>query len=118
RRVEEVARAVEGSRVLVVARDESARRLDRRLGPRRRGRAENEREASKMAGSHRRALYRRERGPSILTPSEASAILRFVIASGVQTWGTDVVALQLYWRRAGVAGYARFPVGWRHLGMT
>ena len=76
-----------------------------------------------MAGSHRRALYRRERGPSILTPSEASAILRFVIASGVQTWGTDVVALQHYWRRADELGYARITYGdglwgWTHDGWT
>src|SRR5207245_8104755 len=82
-----------------------------------------DREDSKMAGSHRRALYRRERGPSILTPSDTSAILRFVIASGVQTWGTDVVALQHYWRRADELGYARVTYGdglwgWTHDGWT
>ena len=58
-----------------------------------------------------------------MTPSDASAILRFVIASGVQTWGTDVVALQHYWRRADELGYARITYGdglwgWTHDGWT
>src|SRR4029453_12418397 len=75
------------------------------------------------AGSHRRELYRREPGPSILTRSDASAILRCVIAIGVQTWGTDVVALQQYWRRADELGYARVTYGdglwgWTHDGWT
>jgi alkanesulfonate monooxygenase SsuD/methylene tetrahydromethanopterin reductase-like flavin-dependent oxidoreductase (luciferase family) len=46
-----------------------------------------------------------------LTPSDASAILRIVIAIGVQTWGTDVVALQRYWGRADELGYARITYG-------
>ena len=46
-----------------------------------------------------------------MTPSDASAILRSVIAIGVQTWGTDVVALQRYWRRADEMGYARITYG-------
>jgi alkanesulfonate monooxygenase SsuD/methylene tetrahydromethanopterin reductase-like flavin-dependent oxidoreductase (luciferase family) len=58
-----------------------------------------------------------------LTRSDASAILRFVIAIGVQTWGTDVVALQQYWRRADQLGYARVTYGdglwgWTHDGWT
>jgi len=58
-----------------------------------------------------------------LTRSDASAILRFVIAIGVQTWGTDVAALQQYWRRADELGYARVTYGdglwgWTHDGWT
>lgn len=58
-----------------------------------------------------------------MTPSDASAILRCVIAIGVQTWGTDVVALQHYWRRADELGYARITYGdglwgWTHDGWT
>ena len=54
-----------------------------------------------------------------LTPAEASAILRFVISLGVQTWGTDVVALRHYWRVADGLGYARITYGdglwgWTH----
>jgi len=50
-------------------------------------------------------------------------MLRSVIAIGVQTWGTDVVALQRYWRRADELGYARITYGdglwgWTHDGWT
>jgi alkanesulfonate monooxygenase SsuD/methylene tetrahydromethanopterin reductase-like flavin-dependent oxidoreductase (luciferase family) len=46
-----------------------------------------------------------------------------VIAIGVQTWGTDVAALQRYWRRADELGYARITYGdglwgWTHDGWT
>jgi alkanesulfonate monooxygenase SsuD/methylene tetrahydromethanopterin reductase-like flavin-dependent oxidoreductase (luciferase family) len=56
-----------------------------------------------------------------LTPSEASAILRYVISFGVQTWGTDLVALRRYWRAADALGYARITYGdglwgWTHDG--
>ena len=58
-----------------------------------------------------------------MTPSEASAILPCVIAFGVQTWGTDVVALRHYWRMADDLGYARITYGdglwrWTHDGWT
>jgi len=58
-----------------------------------------------------------------LTPPEASAILRFVISFGVQTWGTDVVALRRSWRAADDLGYARITYGdglwgWTHDGWT
>jgi len=38
-------------------------------------------------------------------------MLRCVVAIGVQTWGTDVVALQRYWRRADELGFARITYG-------
>jgi alkanesulfonate monooxygenase SsuD/methylene tetrahydromethanopterin reductase-like flavin-dependent oxidoreductase (luciferase family) len=46
-----------------------------------------------------------------------------VIAVGVQTWGTDVVALRHYWRAADALGYARITYGdglwgWTHDGWT
>jgi alkanesulfonate monooxygenase SsuD/methylene tetrahydromethanopterin reductase-like flavin-dependent oxidoreductase (luciferase family) len=46
-----------------------------------------------------------------------------VIAFGVQTWGTDVVALRNYWRAADDLGYARITYGdglwgWTHDGWT
>jgi len=46
-----------------------------------------------------------------------------VIAFGVQTWGTDVVALRNYWRTADDLGYARITYGdglwgWTHDGWT
>jgi alkanesulfonate monooxygenase SsuD/methylene tetrahydromethanopterin reductase-like flavin-dependent oxidoreductase (luciferase family) len=46
-----------------------------------------------------------------------------VIAFGVQTWGTDVVALRNYWRMADDLGYARITYGdglwgWTHDGWT
>jgi len=46
-----------------------------------------------------------------------------VIAYGVQTWGTDVVALRNYWRAADDLGYARITYGdglwgWTHDGWT
>jgi len=58
-----------------------------------------------------------------LTPSDASAILRCVISPGVQTWGTDVVALRRYWQTADDLGYARITYGdglwgWTHDGWT
>ena len=45
------------------------------------------------------------------------------IALGVQTWGTDVVALQRYWGRVDELGYARLTYGdglgaWTHDGWT
>ena len=45
------------------------------------------------------------------------------IAVGVQTWGTDVAALQRYWRRVDALGYARLTYGdglgnWTHDGWT
>jgi alkanesulfonate monooxygenase SsuD/methylene tetrahydromethanopterin reductase-like flavin-dependent oxidoreductase (luciferase family) len=58
-----------------------------------------------------------------LTRPEASAILPCVIAFGVQTWGTDVVALRHYWQTADDLGYARITYGdglwaWTHDGWT
>ena len=58
-----------------------------------------------------------------MTPSDASAILRSVISLGVQTWGTDVVALRRYWQTADDLGYARITYGdglwgWTHDGWT
>ena len=58
-----------------------------------------------------------------LTRPGSSAILRCVISFGVQTWGTDVVALRHYWRIADELGYARITYGdglwpWTHDGWT
>jgi alkanesulfonate monooxygenase SsuD/methylene tetrahydromethanopterin reductase-like flavin-dependent oxidoreductase (luciferase family) len=58
-----------------------------------------------------------------LTRPGASAILRCVISFGVQTWGTDVVALRHYWRIVDELGYARITYGdglwgWTHDGWT
>jgi alkanesulfonate monooxygenase SsuD/methylene tetrahydromethanopterin reductase-like flavin-dependent oxidoreductase (luciferase family) len=38
-------------------------------------------------------------------------MLTRVVAIGVQTWGTDVDALERYWRRADALGYARITYG-------
>jgi len=46
-----------------------------------------------------------------LTPPRASAILLGVICVGVQTWGTDVVALRRYWQIADDLGFARITYG-------
>ena len=50
-------------------------------------------------------------------------MLRCVISFGVQTWGTDVVALRHYWQKADDLGYARITYGdglwaWTHDGWT
>src|SRR5439155_667456 len=123
RRLEKIARAVEPREVLVIPGHQGARRLDGGLGPRPGDGRENDGNDDQRADAHRRALYRRGRGASILTPPEASAILRFVISFGVQTWGTDVVALRRSWRAADDLGYARITYGdglwgWTHDGWT
>jgi hypothetical protein len=46
-----------------------------------------------------------------------------MLAIGVQTWGTDVRALERYWRAADELGYARITYGdglgaWTHDGFT
>ncbi len=46
-----------------------------------------------------------------------------MMSIGVQTWGTDVVALRRYWRIADDLGYARITYGdglwgWTHDGWT
>jgi alkanesulfonate monooxygenase SsuD/methylene tetrahydromethanopterin reductase-like flavin-dependent oxidoreductase (luciferase family) len=46
-----------------------------------------------------------------LTRPEASGDPPGVISVGVQTWGTDVVALQRYWRAADELGYTRVTYG-------
>ena len=46
-----------------------------------------------------------------MTRPEASGDPPGVIGVGVQTWGTDVVALQRYWRAADDLGYARITYG-------
>ena len=46
-----------------------------------------------------------------MTRLEASGDPPGVIGVGVQTWGTDVVALQRYWRAADELGYARITYG-------
>jgi len=73
--VQEIARAVERRGILVVAGDEGPRRVDRRLSSRRRTGREEDGDEGQRADSHRGALYRRLRGASILTPSDASVIL-------------------------------------------
>ena len=50
-------------------------------------------------------------------------MLACVISVGVQTWGTDVVALRRYWQMADDLGYARVTYGdglwgWTHDGWT
>jgi len=50
-------------------------------------------------------------------------MLACVISVGVQTWGTDVVALRRYWQTADDLGYARITYGdglwgWTHDGWT
>ena len=50
-------------------------------------------------------------------------MLACVISVGVQTWGTDVVALRRYWQTADDLGYARITYGdglwrWTHDGGT
>ena len=46
-----------------------------------------------------------------MTRPEASGDPPGVISVGVQTWGTDVVALRRYWRAADELGYARVTYG-------
>lgn len=51
------------------------------------------------------------------------AILRLTLSVGVQTWGTDVAALERYWKAADDLGYARITYGdglgdWTHDGWT
>ena len=46
-----------------------------------------------------------------MTRPEASGDPPGVIGVGVQTWGTDVAALQRYWRAADELGYARITYG-------
>jgi hypothetical protein len=109
---EDVTRAIDRGGILVIPRDERARGLDGGVG--RGSGGDEEHEGGRYeTREHRPHSSHAGQGCQTTRVDSSLAVLdaRRVIAVGVQTWGTDVAALQRYWAAADALGYARVTYG-------